>query len=124
MFEYTDDAIVELFGPGGTLDTERIITLPALFVSETTRKGDQKARVGNITRARVTGKEVNIEYIFDSGIPPIPNSMLEKLSAELEINSFEFSRSHWAIKGVDLFKVLLRNQTAALPSPKVFKLDD
>jgi hypothetical protein len=123
VFEYTDDAIIKQFESGGTLNADRIISLPALLVSETTDKGDQKARVGSIVRVQVLGNKVNIEYSLDEAIPPIPNSTLEKVSTELDIESFEFFRTHWAIKNVDLFQFLARNQAAALPSPKVFKLD-
>ena len=123
VFEYTDDVIVQQFEPAGTLHTERITALPALFVSETTGGGDQKARVGSITRVQVSGKEVDLEYSFDDSIPPVTNSTIERLSRELDINSFEFHHTHWAIKDADLFKALLRSQAATLPSPKVFKLD-
>jgi hypothetical protein len=124
VFEYTDDAIVALFNPGGILDAERIRSLPVLFVSETNGTGDQRARVGSISRARVVGRNVNIEYGLDSAIPAIANSTLQRLSGDLQIDRFEFSRTHWAIKDVDLFQVLLRNQVASPPSPKVFKLSD
>jgi hypothetical protein len=122
VFEYTDEAIVQQFKQASTLHTERITGLPALFVSER-GSGDQKARVGSISRVQVSGKDVNLEYSFDDGIPPIANSSVERLSRELRIDSFEFARTHWAIKEADLFKVLLRSQAATLPSSKVFKLD-
>jgi hypothetical protein len=122
MFEYTHETIIEQFKPGGILNTDRITSLPALFVTETKSTGDQIARVGNIMRVQVATKDVNIEYSFDERIPPIPNSTLENLSLELDIGSFELSRTHWAIKNVDLFKVLLETQIAMLPSPKVFRL--
>ncbi len=124
VFEYTDEEIAEQFKPGGILNTERITTVPALFLSETSGPGDQNARVGAITRTRIAGKEINIDYTYDLDIPSIPNSTLGKLAANLQVDSFEFTRSHWAIKDIDLFKVLFRNQAAALPSPKVFKLHD
>src|SRR5205085_9682851 len=90
VFEYTGDAIIKQFESDGTLNAERIISLPALFVSETTRKGDQKARVGSIIRVQVLGNKVNVEYSFDEAISPIANSTIEKLSTELNIESFEF----------------------------------
>lgn len=124
VFEFTQDAIVEQFKPGGTLNTDRISRLPALFLAETTGKRDQRARVGSISRVLASGKNVNIEYHFDEAIPSIANSTLEKLSPELDIESWEFSRSHWAIKNVDLFNVLLRNQAATPLSPKVFKFEN
>ena len=124
VFEYTDDAISEQFAPDGALDVNRVTTLPALFASEIMSTGGQEARVGSITRVQVSGNRVNIQYSFDDGILPIANSTLSKLSSELEIRSWELSRTHWAVKDVDLFLVFLRNQTAMLPSPKVFKLDN
>ena len=126
--ECTDNAIVEQFWPGGGWDTTRIATVPALFVSEIDGPGIQQARVGSILRAREVGGDVSIDYTFDSDIPPIPNSTLKKLSADLAIQiwrpHFELNHSHWAIKDVDLFRVLLRNQVPTRLSPRVFKLDD
>lgn len=109
MFEYTDDVLVEQFKPGGTINTDSVTRLPALFVRKTARTVDHIAQVGNIIRVQGSGKELQVEYIFDETISPIANSTLEKLSDELKIHSFEFSRTHWAIKDVDLFKVLLRD---------------
>lgn len=124
VFEHTHETIIEQFKPRGILNTERIITLPALFVSETGGTGVQIARLGNIIRAYVVTKNVNIEYRFDEKITPIPNSTLQKLSIELDIGSYELSRTHWAIKNVDLFKVLLQIQATTPPSPYVFKLEN
>ncbi len=123
VFEHTHEAIVEQFKPGNILDIDRITSLPALFLSETKSVGHQRARAGYITNARNSTKDVIIEYGFYEGLPPIPNSTLEQLSSELDINKWEFSRTHWAIKNVDLFRLLLGTQVATLPSPKLFKLD-
>jgi hypothetical protein len=124
IFEYTDDTLVSQFKPDGNLNTDLITSIPALFVSETSGTGDQRARVGSITRVQISSKEVNLEYAFDVSIPSIANSMVEKLSVELRIGGWELSRTHWAIKDVDLFRILLQNQATTLPTPKVFKLDD
>lgn len=126
--ECTDAALVEQFKPGGLLNTDRIAAVPALFVSEIGRSGSQQARVGEIIRTREEGAEVIIDYRFDSDIPPIPNSTLKKLATDLSIQDYrprwELRHSHWAIKDIDLFKVLFRNQAPPRLSPKVFKLDD
>jgi len=124
VFEYTHEAIVEQFKPGGTLDVDRVTSLPALFASESKGTGKQAARAGSITLARISTKNVSIEYSFYEAILPIPNSSLEQLSRELDIDTWEFSRTHWAIKNVDLFKVILGTQLATLPSAKVFKLEN
>jgi hypothetical protein len=67
---------------------------------------------------------MRLDFDFDSDIPPIPNETLQKMSSELDIDGYEFSRTHWAIKDVDLFRVLLKNQPFAKITPKVFKLDE
>lgn len=121
-FEYTAEAVAKQFRQDGVIDVERVRGLPALFVSETD-SGDQKARVGSINRVEISGRDVNLEYSFDDGIPPVANSLVERLSGEFRVEPSEFSRTHWAIKEADLFKILLRNQAAAVSSPKVFKLD-
>ena len=124
VFEYTETEIVEQFEHNGSLDSNRITGLPALFVSETSGTGSQLARVGDIIRMRETDSGLSLDYTFDSVLPPIHNSTLKKLATDLAIDSFEFTRTHWAIKDVDLFKVLFRNQAPARLAPKVFKLDD
>lgn len=123
VFEHTHAAIVEQFKPGDTLDIDRITSVPALFVSESKSKGNQEARAGYITNAKISTKNVNVEYGFYEGLPPIPNSTLEELSTELDIDKWEFSRTHWSIKNVDLFRILLGTRVGALPSPRLFKLD-
>jgi len=83
--------------------------------------GNQSAHVGTITRIREEGANYALEYSFDAAIPPISNAKVEELAHELEIGDWEFTRTHWAIKAVDLFYVLMRSGTRA-PSPKVFQL--
>ena len=110
IFESTQDRLAKIFKPNGVLDQSKISQIPALFVSEIRGSGSQLARVGNINRVENRGKEMRLEYHFDSGILPIPNVMLQKMSSELDIGEYEFSRTHWAIKDVNLFHVLLKNQ--------------
>lgn len=124
IFEYTDDRLVNMFKPGGVLDQSKISQIPALFVSEIGLEGSQLARLGYVNGVETRGKEMRLDYYFDSEIPPIPNTVLLKMSGELDISSYEFSRTHWAIKKVDLFRVLLKTQPFAKITPKVFKLDE
>lgn len=124
IFEYTNTSISQKFMPGGSLDQSKIILLPAIFVSEIFGAGSQQAHVGTITRVSIGRKEAIIEYAHDVNFPPIANTVLTKLAQELTIEAFEFSRTHWAIKDVDLFKVLLRHCLSSTPVPKVFRLDE
>lgn len=122
--EYTAPEIVTRFMPDHSMDTASVEELPTLFVSETNYDNSQApARVGTLTRIRSTGGlDYQLEYTYDPEIPPITNAKLTEIRHELGIVEFEFSRTHWAIKDVDLFKVLLRSGLGQRPKPKVFSL--
>lgn len=122
LLEYTDSDLVQRFMPNNVLDLTAVSRLPTLFMAETQGAGDQLAYVGTITDIKLVGTQFKIEYAFDADIPPIPNSSLAKMARELEIDDFEFCRTHWAIKNVNLYKVLLRNLSQELPSPKLFRV--
>lgn len=124
VLEYTEDRIKAVYESGGNLDLDKATDIPALFVSETGGLGDEIGRVGTITRVRVVGRNYQIDYTPDPDIPGVPNAKLEEMAADLDVAAFEFQRTHWAIKDVDLFKVLLKRGAGQRPRPKVFELSD
>ena len=123
-FEYTEPHLVDRFKPNGQLDLVALATLPTLFVEETSGRGDQVARVGMITRARMSGRDIGLEYIYDPSIPPLANRVLEGFANDLDINEYQFARTHWSVKDVDLFRVLLRNMQPRRQRPRVFQIAD
>ncbi len=123
VLEYTDTHLIEEFKPGGRIDTDRIKQIPAIFAPETGGNEEQLARIGYITDIAINGRDVNLHYIYDPNIPPISNTQLENIADKLSIQPFEFTRTHWSIKDVDLFKVLYAHQISSLPSPRVFSVD-
>ena len=123
-FEYTDSHLVELFKPGDQLDLDALSSLPTLFVEETSGQGNQVARVGMITRIRMSGRDISLEYVYDQAIPALTNKVLQNFATDLDIDDFEFSRTHWSVKDVDLFRVLLRNMQPRRQRPKVFNIAD
>jgi len=124
LFEYTDQLIKDKFQLGSTPDFAKLIRLPSLFVEETYRGTVQLAHVGTITRARMSGHDIFLEYVYDPTIPPITNELLHSIANQLSIENFEFSRTHWAVKDVDLFCILLRNLQPRRQKPKVFQIAD
>lgn len=124
IFEYTEQNLIDRFKPGGQLDLVSLATLPTLFLEETAGQGDQIARVGKITEARMSGRDVALEYFYYPDIPAITNSVLQGCAADLDVADFQFSRTHWSIKDVDLFRVLLRNLQPRRNRPKVFHVED
>lgn len=124
VLEYTDDHVKQLYTAGATLDLNKVLDIPAMFVSETGGLGDEIARIGIVNRVRLVGRSYQIEYTLDRDIPGIPNAQLEEMAADLDIRPFEFHRTHWAIKEVDLFKTLLKRNVGQRPRPKVFEIPD
>jgi hypothetical protein len=119
---YTDGQLTERFRPGGQLEVAALSALPTLFLEE--GRTNEIARIGTITRARITGRELSIDYAFDPGIPPLRNADLHEIAAELDMVDFEFIHTHWAVKDVDLYRVLLRNARPPRQRPTVFRLPD
>lgn len=123
MFEYTEPHVADQFRDGHTPQLEKLMRLPCLFMQEGIQ--DQVCRVGSITRARVSNGEVQFDYILDDDVPPLTNSMIYANRRRLDMpEDFEFSRNHWAIKEVDLYRFLLRNIRPRRQRPTVFQIPE
>jgi hypothetical protein len=124
IFEHTESYLKEQFrDQGGNLLIDRLIELPCIFCQEGT--DDEIVYVGQINRARYTGKDLYLEFSIDHDVPPLQNSIIYNNHIELDIiDTFEFSRNHWAIKNVDLYRFLLRNVRPRRQPPTVFKIQE
>lgn len=122
VLEYTDDRIIEKLRPEGQLDLDQLQSFPTLFMAETRSDAEQVARVGTITSISASRTQLAIEYFFDPAVPGIPNAALEEQANTFQIGDFEFSRSHWAVKRVDLYRALLRHSQPRRRRPTVFDL--
>ncbi len=123
LFEHTDDILQEQFKDGDLVLLDKLIQFPCLFMQEGTE--DELAHVGTITRARRSGTDILIDYLFDPDVDPVPNKVIFANKDEFDMRErFEFSRTHWALKDVDLFRVLLRLSQPLRQSPKVFSISE
>ena len=123
VFEYTDDHIADQFKQERNLILDALIRLPCLFMQEGFK--DELAYVGQINRAKVIGGEVSFEYTFDGDVPPIQNSVIYENRISLDMpHDFEFSRNHWAVKDIDLYRFLLRNVRPRRQRPAVFQISE
>ena len=123
IFEYTDGHIANQFRQGGNLLLDRLMGLPCLFMQE--GMGEEIAYAGQINRARVVGQEVSFEYTVDAEVPPLQNSMIYANRMGLDMpDDFEFSRNHWAVKDVDLYRFLLRSVRPRRQRPTVFQIPE
>jgi hypothetical protein len=124
VFEYTDAELVARFQPNGMLDMAALLTFPAVFVEETSGRGDQVARVGRLISGQLVGRDFLIEYVYDNNIPALKNRHFQTFAPELGIENFQFSRTHWSVKSGDLFRSLLKNMQPRRSRPTVFQLQD
>jgi hypothetical protein len=122
VFEYTEQSLIDRFKPDNQLDLAALATLPTLFAEETSGEGSQCARIGTITRARIAGQNITIDYAYDLSVPAIPNTVLQALATDLDIADFQFFRTHWSVKDTDLFRALFRNAQPQRRRPRVFQL--
>lgn len=122
VFEYTESEFISKFKPNGQLDFQLLATLPTLFVQE--GYDNQIARIGTITKARLSGSDVLLDFAYDSSIPGIPNRVLHGLAGSLDIVDFQFSRTHWAVIDRDLFRTLIRIAQPQRQKPNIFSIPD
>lgn len=107
MLEYTDDAIKQRFAPDGRPDFEALMQLPCLFTYEGT---DVIGTIGYITEVRDDNGPFTITY----NLPSVyPNILINNETSFTTLgigprSSGEMSRTHWAVKNVDLFEATTR----------------
>lgn len=130
VFQYTDKDLEARYAPGGVLDEAALLTLPSIFTNESHSDpaSPVMARVGKITKVRSGERDYHIEYALDADIPPISNAVLESLAAKLHFDNSaryfsEFHTNHWAVKDVDLFRMLFTEGIGRI-KPTIFKLSD
>lgn len=100
IFEHTKKFLVDKFQSLEGPALKEILDFPTLFAYE--QVNDEDACIGRVIELRKRGKEVRIAFELDEALPRISASTLKQLEWELEIGEWEFNRTHWAIKDVDL----------------------
>jgi hypothetical protein len=103
--EYTAEPLTRKYGALNESDVAALMHFPALFALETGNR--MPARIGWITRVRHRNNGARIEYAIEPELPPITLEQLLQLQNELDVSDWEMNRTHWALKDVDLFAVLV-----------------
>lgn len=96
-------------------------------MEETSRGRQQYGRIGKINRVIDNGgDDITLEYHFDQFIPPVPQSELIRLSSVLGVQSTRglgpYNRTHWSVKDIDIYKILLTQTLRNQRSPTVFRI--
>ena len=122
LFENTEENIEKHFKNGDSILWDELTKYPCLFMQEGMK--DQLAHVGTITRARPSKSEVLIDYVFEPNVDPISNKLIFLNKADFDIQkNFEFGRTHWAVKDIDLYRTFLRLSSSLCRTPKVFSIN-
>ena len=110
LFEYTEDRIkINLGDDRDQALFDRVSNWPCLFCEE--GRNEELAYVGEIKGARLNQSSVLFDISLDPDVPPQRNSALFAKRAELHMSDErEFSRNHWAVKDIDLYRFLWRNR--------------
>ena len=125
MLEYTEDAMRQyVVTPYGAVDVSRLASLPALVMPELqNRQSPQVARVGDIADLAFAGGNYRFQFRPNESVPAISTDRIERASRELHISSdFEFNHHYWAVKNVDLYRVLHDSILESALAPKLFRL--
>lgn len=122
LLEYTDAGVRQFVAPSGSVDVSRLVSFPTLVMPELQdRQSPQVARVGDVADLALTGRDYQFRFVPNPAVPAIASEQIERASRRLEIGSWEFNRHHWAVKNVDLYRVLQESILGSTLAPTVFR---
>lgn len=106
FLEWTDETIAAQLRPLSVEAAACLESWPCVLMEE--GRSDQVVRIGRVTRASMVRREVSLTFEPLALRVSLTNDDLWKLSKELDIGDFEFSRNHISVKDRDLFHTLSR----------------
>lgn len=104
FLEYTSDVIKEQLRPLSIEAIECLKSWPCVLIQE--GRAEENVHIARITELSDLGRELRVTVDLCPSDAPILNDHLWRVREELDIEQFEFSRNHWAVKERDLFSVL------------------
>ena len=119
--EYTDEEIVKRYGALSEAQIQEVMQFPCIFAYEWQCHKDPK--FGYIRKIeRKTEKreaKVKIEYKIIHLDKFLTQAEFQAMGRELDMHGYEYNRTHWAIKDVDLPKVLLAKGIKVSPPQRL-----
>ncbi|WP_322520722.1 FRG domain-containing protein [Guyparkeria halophila] len=103
FLEYTNKDIVTKYDFLSAKQLASLKAYPCLFAYE---GEDDPMRIGYLTSIASSGPFLVIEFEFSDSIPEIPFDAINPYAPLLDIRGWEINRTHWAVKDVDLLRVL------------------
>lgn len=106
FLEYTDSETQMRYRTLTSDAVREIKAYPCLFMREHCEGG---AFVANIVNITASGRDYHVTFERNTDIGAIAAEDIARSALELDIDEFEFYRTHWAIKNIDLLRVLGEN---------------
>lgn len=122
VLEYTKDVVESYVAPAGVVDHSRLVNLPTLVMPELGDSNSQQvARIGHIEDLVRTGRDYTYRFVPNADIGEIATDRIKAAAQALNIDNWEFNRTHWAVKDVDLHRVMAESITGVRLTPRVFR---
>jgi hypothetical protein len=118
FLEFTDDEVRKTFGTLDAAALDQLVRLPCLFAYEQVCGKDPL--FGVLRRVVPRDHDIRIEYEVVPVTPFLTQAQFMGLAAELAIEHVEFHRVHWALKEVDLGRMLAK-AGITLPPPDAWR---
>lgn len=106
FLEYTDSETQMRYRNLTSTTIQEIKSYPALFMHEHCEEGAFVAKIINIAYA---GGQYCVTFERDESIGIIAPEDIKRVAQEIDIEEYEFYRTHWAVKRCDLVSVLKSN---------------
>jgi predicted nucleotide-binding protein len=120
FLEYTADVIKQQLCLLSREAIESICTWPCILMEE--GRGKELVRIARISELHDRGSEIRLNFELCPSEALIINDDVWRLREELDIEQFEFSRYHWAVKERDLFSILRdAGHKLTPPDPTLFE---
>lgn len=102
---YTDTPLRDYFAPFPDSRNEELLNMPALIAYE---RETSKDNIRLVKLLEIKRRGNRVRGIFEPFGPEITLGQIDELAFDLDIDGFEFHRTHWALKNVDIQTVLAR----------------
>lgn len=114
FLEFTDREVKKTLDDLDAPPVDRLLRLPCLFAYEQVCRKDPL--FGVVRRVVPGDRDIRIEYEIVAVTPFLTQAQFRERGAELAIEHFEFHHAHWAVKEVDLGRVLAKAGVTLPPS--------
>lgn len=105
--EYTDASITERYGSLDEKSTAALMAMPSIFAYEqAVGKAPKFGRITSVSK-RANRLEVRVDYELIELPKFLTNEELWAMGVEFDLGNWEASRTHWAVKDVDLVRELI-----------------